>query len=292
MKKYRFLIISIVVLALLITAYFIVINMNKGEEEVVEEQKEEIVVIDETNDTVTTIAYKNSYGTVNFNNMTGIWTYTSDQNMPVSQSFVNEMASKLSKVTATREIDTKQNESDYGFDSPTLELTVGTRGGNVHSFIVGALNPVSDNYYLKYDDKIFMIDSTIVTATNYELFAALDTQTFPTIAAEDIISVTVNGKEANKDGYASLSVGVAENYKDAENYGFDGTENKVIVKYNEAADITDEAGNVTSSVKVEKEFSFSYVTKDSEHFIMFSEDPIIYRGLGIEALSVTEESAE
>ncbi len=292
MKRYKFLIIAVVFLALLITAYFVVSNMNKGDEEITEEEKEEIVVIDETLDAVTTIAYSNSYGNVNFNNMAGYWTYPTDPEMPVSQSFVDEMASKLARITATREIDTTQNEADYGFDKPTLELTVATRGGNVHSFIVGALNPVSDNYYLKYNDRIFMIDSTIVTATNYELFAALDMQSFPTIKADDIISVTVNGEEANKDGYSSLSVGVAENYKNSENYGFDGTENKVVVKYNESSDLTDDAGNVTSSVKVEKEFSFSYVTKDSDHYIMFKDDPVIYRGLGIEALSLTEKTAE
>lgn len=288
MKKYRFLIIAVVVLALLIGAYFVVSNMNKGEEEqTTEEAAEEIVVYDETLDTITTIAYSNSYDKVNFSNLTGAWSYPSDPSMPVSQSFVEEMASKLSKVVATREFDTNQNEADYGFDEPTLELTVATRGGNVHSLIVGALNPVSDNYYLKYNDKIYMIDSTIVTATNYELNAALDVQSFPAIAAEKIISVTVNGEEANKEGYASLSVGIAENYKDAENYGFDGTENKVVVKYNETSDLTDEAGNVTSSIDVEKELTFSYVTKDTEHYIMFADDPIIYRGLGIEALTAT-----
>ena len=135
-----------------------------------------------------------------------------------------------------------------------------------------------------------MIDSTIVTATNYELSAALDTQTFPRIEAADIISVTVNGQEANKDGYSSLSVGVAEDYKDAEKYGFDGTENKVTVKYNET--YTDESGASGTSVDVEKEFNFSYVTKDAEHFIMFEDDPIIYRGLGIEALTPSETVTE
>lgn len=290
MKKFKWLIIGAVVLALLIGAYFLVSELTK-EETPVEEEVEEIVIVDETNDEITTIAYKNSYGEVNFSNLAG-WSYPSDTAMPVSQTFVDEMASKLMKVTAVREITGQGDESGYGFDEPTLELTVGTRGGNVHSFVVGALNDISGNYYLKYNDKIYMIDSTIVEATNYELFAALDTHTLPEINAEDILSVTVNGEEGNKEGYSSVSIGVAENYKNKEEYGFDGSENTVTVKYTVSSDITDDAGNVTSSVNTETEYTFSYATVDGSQYAMLQDDSIIYRVTGVEALEATEDTSE
>lgn len=293
MKKYKGLIIGVVILALLIGAYLIVSNMNVGEDDTASQAKANgpFDIIDETNDTITVITYSNSYGDVNFLNVSGIWSCPANPDMPVSQSFVNEMASKLTKVTATREIDTDINEADYGFDEPTLVLTIGTKGTDSHTLTVGKKNTSSGNYYLKFKDKIYMIDDSIVVATNYELNAALDTHMLPVIDPEKIKSLTVNGEEANKNGYLSLSVGIPENYKEAEKYGFDGTENKVVVKYTETSVLNDEAGNVTSEIEVEKEYSFSYVTNEnSEHFIMLQDDPIIYRGVGIEALTLTESA--
>ncbi len=285
MKKFRSLIIGVVVLALLIGAYFLVTELTR-EEPVVTPEAEEIVVADDSvTDEVVLIAYSNDLGDVNFSKSTGAWTYPADPTMPVSQSYVDTMAESLIKVTALRDITGQGDESAYGFDEPTLELTVGTRGGKTRIYIVGAFNDVSEGYYLKFEDKVYVIDSTIVDACSHNLFEAIPVGSLEAIEADSIISLTVNGEEVpNKAGYPNIGISSVENYKDKENYGFDGSENKVTVTYNADSDVTDENGNVTSSVTTQRSYSFSYAEKDGLTYVMLPDDVCIYNATGTTAL--------
>lgn len=289
MKNLKFIIISLVVLALLIGAFFLVKGLNK--EDVVEEEPaaEEIVVMDDSNDEITTFAYSTELGDMNFTKMSGSWTYPSDSTMPVNQEFVQAIADAFTKVVATREI-VGGDESAYGFDEPTLEASVCTRTGHTRVYVVGAKNDMSGGYYLKHDDRIYMVDSTLVDATAYSLFDAIPVGSLETIEADSITSLTVNGEEVpNMAGYTNIGITTVENYKDKENYGFDGTESKAVVTYSVESDITDENGNVTSTVTTEKTYSFSYVEKDGMAYVMLPDDVCIYNATGTEALFTEPE---
>ncbi len=293
MKNLKFIIISIVVLALLIGAYFLVTNLNKEEEAPVEEP-EEIVVIDDSLDGVMTFAYTTDLGDINFTKMSGSWAYPSDQTMPVNQEFVQKIADAFTRIVATREI-VGGDEAAYGFDEPTITATVCTRTGHTRIYTVGSKNEMSGGYYLKYSDRVFMIDSTLVDTVTVSLFDAIQAGKLEAIEADAITSLTVNGEEVpNKAGYANIGITTVENYKDKENYGFDGTEKKAVVTYNVESDITDENGNVTSTATVEKTYSFSYVEKDGMAYVMLPDDVCIYNATGTEALFTdpVEETAE
>ncbi len=284
MKQFKYLIIGVIVLALLIGAYFLVTNLNKEEPAPVEDAPEEIIVMDDTVDGITTIAYSGAKGDVNFTKATGVWTYPSDMTMPVDQDHVQKIADAFLKVTATREI-VGGDESAYGFDEPTLKVNIGTRSGYSRVYTVGNKNEMSGGYYLKFNDKVYMTDSTLVDATAYSLFDALPMGKLEAIEADAITSLTVNGEEVpNKAGYPNIGITTVENYKDKEGYGFDGSEKKVVVTYNYESDITDENGNVTSTATVEKTYSFSYAEKDGMTYIMLPDDVCIYNATGTEAL--------
>lgn len=294
MKKMKFIIIALVVLALLVGAYFIAVSLTKEEPLSEDETPEEVVVYDLSNDTVITINYSNGQGDSSYTYMNDIWYATVDRAMPIDQSFVQTMAGSLQRVVATREITGEGDESAYGFDNPTLSYSVGSKGGKTNSVVVGAFNEMSQGYYLKYEDRIFIVDSTVVDATSYSLFDSLIRTELPEITAESIKNVTVNGEAvSNPAGYANIGITVVEDYKNKESYGFDGSENVVVVSYTETTDITDEMGNVTSTLENDKSYTFSYAVKDTITYFMLPDDTLIYQGTGTEAFfeaADTEES--
>ncbi|MBQ4562805.1 MAG: DUF4340 domain-containing protein [Clostridia bacterium] len=289
MKNLKFIIISIVILALLIGAYFLVTSLNK-EEPVEEPEAEEIVVMDDTNDGIITVAYTTALGDMNFTKSTGTWTYPSDLTMPVDQEFVQKIADAFAKIVATREI-VGGDESAYGFDEPTLKANICTRTGHTRVYTVGAKNEMSGGYYFKYNDKVYMIDSTLVDAVSYSLFDAVQSGDLEEIEADSITSLTVNGEEVpNKAGYCNIGITTVENYKNKEGYGFDGSEKKVVVTYTVDSPLTDESGNTTTSVSTERTYSFSYVEKDGMAYVMLPDDVCIYNATGTEALYYETET--
>ncbi len=290
MKNLKFIIASVLVLALLIGAYFFVMNLNKKTETSVEggstvDANPVITVADDSADKVVRFSYTKDSGTVSLSYSADSWSYPEDAAMPVDQDIASSIAAALTKVTATRDITGQGNESDYGFDAPTLTAEVTTLSGVKRQYTVGAKNSVSGGYYLKHDGKIYMIDAAFVNALSYSLFDCIAKGDLEAITADDILSLTVNGEEAvNKAGYADITLTGVENYKDQANYGFDGSENKVVVTYNIKSDITDENGNVTSTVTTETSYSFSYVESDGLYYVMLPDDVCVYSATGIDSL--------
>ena len=291
-KKIIGTIIALVALGLLVGVYFVVSNINTKDAENPEVAEEEIVIVDLSTDSVVNIAYSGALGDVNFNKSSGYWVYPSDSTMPVNQDFVQKIADTFVKVTAKRDITDKGDESAYGFDEPTLVASIMTKGGLTCVFTVGAKNEMSEGYYLKFNDRIYVIDSTIVDATSYGLMDAVKSGTLEVIDAGSITSLTVNGEEVpNKAGYSNIGISSVKDFKDKESYGFDGTESKAVVTYMLNSDVTDENGNVTTTVSTEMTYSFSFAIKDSMTYVMLPDDPCIYNATGTEAL-FTEANAE
>ncbi len=294
-KRTLKLVIGLVVLALLLSAYFLITTLTKEEEPEAPEEEKIIQVTNEDPNNIVSIAYTNSLADVAYTFEEEIWKYTGDSEFPVTQSFLSTMAEGVASVNAKRDItDAGGNEADYGFSEPTLVLNVGMQNGTVHTYTVGSYNTVSTAYYLKYNGRIYMIDSTIVDACNHSLFDALTTTSLETISAEKISGININGTDITdeeklsqlSEAYSSISVGNVENYKNAENYGFDGTENTVSVSYTISNDITDENGNVTNTVETPAVYTFRYTSIDGMYYIMLPDDELIYSVTGIDAFTV------
>lgn len=285
MKKFKYLIIGVLVLAILIGAYFLVASLNKEEgTPVADDVAELITVSDDSAASITDFVYTSAKGDVSFSKKTGAWAFVYDATMPVDQDHVQKIADAFLKITATREI-VGGDTSAYGFDKPTLKANYITSAGDVRSLIIGAKNDMSGTYYLQFNDKVYMTDSTLVDATAYTLFDAIPMGSLEPIEADSITSLTVNGEEVpNKAGYSDITLTSVENYKNKENYGFDGSENAVTVKFNYKSDITDDKGNVTSTATVEKTYGFFYAQKDSMTYLMIPYDPCIYNVTGIDSL--------
>ncbi|MBR6513271.1 MAG: DUF4340 domain-containing protein [Clostridia bacterium] len=290
-KKIIGLIAAVLVLGLLIGAYFIIKNIPKENEDEITEVEEEIIVVDDSTNPVTGVTYGSDLGTGNFSNTTGYWVSPAESDLPLNQELVQQIADAFVKVTAKRDITGQGDESAYGFDAPTLSISVMTKSGH-RQYIIGAKNELSGGYYLKYNNSIYVVDSTLVDACSYSLVDVIAAGSLETIDTSAITSVTVNGEEVpNKEGYSNIGIINVKDYQDKESYGFDGSESKVVVTYTSTAPATDENGS-TSVQTTEQTYSFSYAVKDEMTYVMLPDDPCIYNASGTDALFTVEEETE
>ena len=107
------------------------------------------------------------------------WICENDTTADIDEDAINSLISALESVTAKEEVEDTTYEDDFGFDSPGNVITVGTSGEN-HTLTIGNYNELLSEYYLKVDgEKVYLIDSSLVTAFNqsYENLLAEETDT-------------------------------------------------------------------------------------------------------------------
>lgn len=65
---------------------------------------------------------------------------------------VNSTIEILAKPAVLRSLEADRDPADYGFDSPTMTVTLKTAGGESRSLIVGDKNPVEAQYYVRLSE--------------------------------------------------------------------------------------------------------------------------------------------
>lgn len=291
-KRTTKLIVLVLIVALLVLACFLLSGLNK-EEETSETEDESITLCDFSDKEITNIAYTYNGTELSFTSDNGQWKYDADGEFPVTQNTVTSMIESISTVMATRKLDGAEDASVYGFDSPMLIATVTADGSN-YSFEVGDLNSYSGTYYLRYNEELYMTDETLVTVFSKNLYDYLTTTDLPDL--ENIISFTVDGKEITDEtvvadlteSYDQLIRGNVADYRSKESYGFDGNQHTVVVTYTVDNDVTDDSGNVISTVTTDYTYSFEYAYVEDNAYIMLQDDDLIYEVSGTSSFDIIE----
>ncbi|HJC10418.1 MAG TPA: hypothetical protein H9935_06335, partial [Candidatus Blautia merdigallinarum] len=86
MKKYKGLIIGIVVLILLLAVYIVIKNLNLDEEEQEEETTETVFEIDGAD--ISKLQIVSGENTFQFSHQDDTWTYSQDSSFPLSESVI------------------------------------------------------------------------------------------------------------------------------------------------------------------------------------------------------------
>ncbi len=102
--------------------------------------------------------------TISLSRQDDTWVNTEDDTMPIDQDKVSTMLSALSSIVSNRKLDTPEDLSIYGLDTATCEITVTEQDGTEISFSIGDYNSVSGCYYLMYNDTIYLVDETLLSA--------------------------------------------------------------------------------------------------------------------------------
>ena len=82
----------------------------------------------------------------------GNWIWTDDKDFALEQDTVNDMASTISNITASRKLTDVTDYAQYGLDEPDSRISFETADGETVEILTGDLNEVSGEYYARRAD--------------------------------------------------------------------------------------------------------------------------------------------
>ena len=190
----------LLVLAGLIVGYKLLKDKNERDEAAKQEEEVEqaISVTDFDTEKMTSLSYKNEKGEVALTKTAAGWVLEDDPLFPIDTAKADNMANALSGLGAKREI-TSADESEFGFDSPTLTVSGEWKDGAV-SLTVGAKNDFSNTYYLRDEGtgKIYLVESGFESVFDYAKNDLLKLDEFPEIDNTKAVSLKIRDADGNE----------------------------------------------------------------------------------------------
>ena len=122
----------------------------------------------------------------------GTWSLTDDPALPLAQATVQQTAAGLAGLVPTSALGSGADVAAMGFDEPTAQVTL-SAGDESYSFTVGAVNGMTDSYYLRPDGEetvytVSSIDFSGLCKSRRALYAA---QTLNDLDADALTEMTV-----------------------------------------------------------------------------------------------------
>lgn len=161
------------------------------EEQDAAQQEAEIIRLASLED-ITSLSFENDGTELAFEKQDGTWVYAGDADFPLDQSYLENLETLLSDLTAVRGIEDADTMEAYGLASPPCQLTAGTSSGDSFQIYIGEAS--GDNYYARLEgsETVYTITSDLVSGISYELLDLAQLETFPTLSEENLESVTVD----------------------------------------------------------------------------------------------------
>ena len=223
-KKTRTMGILLLVLIVLMLAFFGMKKWNASKSDAEEKKKENAIVHIFETDSLESIAYKEASGEeMSFVKENDTWEYAPDTTIGLSESTMNNMADAFSDIQAVKEIKDPDELSDYGFDSPQYEITLTGKDGEAHKFLIG--NAAGENYYFMEDgaDKVYTVSSDLISEMVWKLSDVAQKDSFVTVSSNNFVKETVTkpGEDAKtyeadnddqKDTVSSIETALAGFY--------------------------------------------------------------------------------
>ena len=283
------------VLALFII-YMAIEKRNSLPDEAPDTGDEVIMVIDRTAADVSEITYRIADGetyTFHHNATTGAWAYADEVHYPLNQTTVASMASAICRIGAYRHLE-DGDTGVYGFDKPSLTVSVSYADGAVHSYAVGDVNTASGYRYFKDVDTgaVYTIAATLYEYFDYTLDDLFVYDTLPAdIEVDYITSVTLadstgSTEITDADGIASVyeaytalaPTAYADPYADEEEsaaYGI-GSLTLTVAYMREVAVSADSGSASTTRIPVTFTISFGNSAEDGRVYYKLSESDVVY----------------
>lgn len=195
-RKNGALIAGVVVLALLLVFYLVLHNRNKDSES--EEQEETQAAYEADIDEILGVTISSNGQEYHFSKEDEAWKYDGDNTFPLDAEAFDAIVAKLENIAASRIIEETDDIAEFGLDSPSAVVKLEKTNGNTDTLTFGDTNSVTDSSYMTVNedtDKIYMVDSTIVTSLQFSINDLAQIEEFPSITSTAIIGLT-----ANKEG--------------------------------------------------------------------------------------------
>lgn len=197
MKKKKGLIIGIVILLLLLGAYFLLRYLNLDEDNTEEEDTTETVFEIDAED-ISNIQIVSGENTFDFSHGDDTWSYVQDANFPLSESSILDKVSSLTSISSSRTIENPEKLSDYGLEDPEVTATVTDTEGETTKLSLGTTNDAVSGCYMSLNDdtsKIYLVDTSLKTNLQFDLSDIAVKEDIPSITGSTITSVTIQKPE-------------------------------------------------------------------------------------------------
>ena len=307
-NRKKALIIAIICLAAAAVLYLLVVKLSQKSEEA-DSSDDSLVISSVDSDQITAISYEKDGKSLSFMKEDGTWYDAEDKSFPVDQDSLTTMTNALGAVSATRKLDSPEDLSEYGLDSPVLTVRYTASDGKEAEFTVGDTNDAAGGSYLKIsgDDAVYLVASDFSDTFNSDIYQLADMESFPTITADSITDINVksgshtleikndsdggrtvleNGEE--KENCAESSVTqfintvtgitfkshVEYNCKDLSKYGLDKPAADISVDYTTTETVTETSAETVTETSAETvtETSAETVTETSAESVQETAD--------------------
>ncbi len=183
MKKQTIILLIAALLCLLLfgTYFALVIHDAVSDEKEDETKNAQLLVMRFVSSDISCLDFDMSDKPISLYRHNGRWMLSENEHLPVSESKVRELISKIEIITALRVVNENcEDFGEYGLESPKHTLKV-TEDGHTHEFCFGEYNEYYDGYYfcVKGTNKIYIVSGDYVEAFDIELEELLENDSLP-----------------------------------------------------------------------------------------------------------------
>lgn len=188
MKRKKKMILLMGLLAVLLIGYGLLDRM--GSTTVVSETEVSLPLWQEDK-AVSALSWTRDGEAFSFTRGESVWMKADDDAFPVNQTAIDNLAKKISELTAVRELTDVTRPEDYGLADPAFTVTVKDEDGNETVYAMGDQTPFEDGYYLSVSgsESIYVISSSLETAFSKTLTQLASMESIP--EAENVTRMTV-----------------------------------------------------------------------------------------------------
>ncbi|HEY5585939.1 MAG TPA: DUF4340 domain-containing protein [Ruminiclostridium sp.] len=163
MKLYRNAIILVVVLGLLVGAYFFIQNKKAATPDVADASATadviNVITVDQAK--INSLEFNSEIGSVMLKKQDKAWTMNPSSEFPIDNTIAEASATDMSTIVADKVIEEKATDLvKYGLDKPAI-VKVGLTDGSFKEIEIGSSNPTNEGIYVKNkgESKVYLIGS-------------------------------------------------------------------------------------------------------------------------------------
>ena len=223
MKRQLKLLILAGVLVLCVVGYSLISSIGDKQTASSTVQNTDITVTEFSAADVAQITWEYEDGTYRLLKTDSFWQNQADKTFPVAQNYVATMSTQIAGMTASRKISDVSDLAQYGLDAPQLAVSIMTANGGELSFVFGAENTVTGEYYMQYSEgetftgsnDVYLVNASVVGAFSYHMDDLVQLETLPVL--NTTTSVKVEANETYRVSYMGEDAAFPWILRDADN---------------------------------------------------------------------------
>ena len=217
-KQKKGLLAAIVVLVLLIGVYLALRAAAPEEDQPASTEADTKTAFEIKAEDISELSIENGKESYHFSRKEDKWTYTEDENFPLSESQIQNVVSNLTSISAVRELENTENLADYGLDNPEIQVTVTDIEGKETELKFGDINDAVSGCYMSKSGshKVYLVDSSVKTGLEVKLTDLAEKEEIPSIAASSVKKVEINRNNETQTLGEEKSSETGWSYKDSD----------------------------------------------------------------------------